>query len=123
MKYKYKFVNEEIEIEVSEEWAEILSEEDVKEYNNDKTETRRHLSLDVNRGNGRWLFAPGMDYALVLCELSEATADLTEKQLDALYEVNICGMHLCDYAKTRGIALSSAFERIDSAKKKMKKYL
>ena len=43
MKTKYEFVNGEVvEIEVSEEWAEVLAELDRQEYNNDKKETRRH---------------------------------------------------------------------------------
>ena len=46
MKIKYEFATETVEIEVSEEWANILIDLDRQEYNNHK-ETRRHCSLDA----------------------------------------------------------------------------
>ncbi len=39
MKIQYKFASETIEIEVSEEWSEILIDLDRQEYNNDHKET------------------------------------------------------------------------------------
>ena len=42
MKIKYAFADETVEIEVSEEWGNILIDLDRQEYNNDHAETRRH---------------------------------------------------------------------------------
>ena len=47
MKIKYVFCNEEVEIEVSEEWGAIILDMDREERNNNQTETRRHCSLDA----------------------------------------------------------------------------
>ena len=41
MKYKYEFVNETVEIEVNDEWENLLEEMDYKEALNDRKETRR----------------------------------------------------------------------------------
>ena len=46
MKIQYKFANESVEIEVSDEWGEILIDLDRQEYNNDHKETRRHYHLE-----------------------------------------------------------------------------
>ena len=47
MKYNYEFLDETVEIEISEEWAAVLYEFDKREYNNNHTETRRHITLDA----------------------------------------------------------------------------
>ena len=46
MKIQYKFANESVEIEVSDEWGEILIDLDRQEYNSDHKETRRHYHLE-----------------------------------------------------------------------------
>ncbi len=53
-KYEYSFSNESVNIEVSDEWADILEELDRIEYNNNHAETRRHVSLDDGE-DGEWL--------------------------------------------------------------------
>ena len=47
MKFKYVFANETVEIDVSEDWANILIDLDRQEYNNTHAETRRHCSLEA----------------------------------------------------------------------------
>ena len=47
MKIKYQFVNESVEIEVDEEWANVVIELDRLEHNSNQTETRRHCSLEA----------------------------------------------------------------------------
>jgi len=54
MKIKYHFNTETIEIEVSEEWGEILVELDRQEYNINHKETRRHTSLDAMKYEERF---------------------------------------------------------------------
>ena len=47
MKIKYEFANETVEIDVTEEWANVIIDLDRQEYNIDHKETRRHCSLDA----------------------------------------------------------------------------
>jgi len=47
MKIKYEFVNETVEIEVSEEWATVIADLDRQDYNTEHKETRRHCSLEA----------------------------------------------------------------------------
>ncbi len=47
MRIKYVFCNEEVEIEVPEEWGDIILDMDREEKNNNKAESRRHCSLDA----------------------------------------------------------------------------
>ena len=47
MKIKYEFVNETVEIEVTEEWATVIADLDRQDYNTEHRETRRHCSLEA----------------------------------------------------------------------------
>lgn len=47
MKVKYVFCNEEVEVDVSDEWGQMLSKLDREENLNDRRETRRHSSLSL----------------------------------------------------------------------------
>lgn len=44
MKIKYQFATETVEIEVADDWGNLVIDLDRQEYNNDHTETRRHVS-------------------------------------------------------------------------------
>lgn len=48
MKIKYQFINESVEIDVSEGWGEILIDIDRQEYNINHKETRRHYSMEAS---------------------------------------------------------------------------
>ncbi len=49
MKYTYRFANGDVnEIEVTEDQAFALTDLDRLEYNNDHTNTRRHISLELD---------------------------------------------------------------------------
>ena len=47
MKIKYQFATETVEIEVTENWGNVIVDLDRQEYNNNHTETRRHCSLEA----------------------------------------------------------------------------
>ena len=47
MKIKYQFATETVEIEVSDDWGNLVIDLDRQEYNNDHKENRRHVSLDA----------------------------------------------------------------------------
>ena len=61
--YKYEFVTEAVEVEISEEWAAVLYELDRREYNNNHTETRRHISLDTVKNNNKAVISQEPDVA------------------------------------------------------------
>lgn len=54
MKIKYEFVDGDVELEVSDEWASVLAELDRLERNNDKKEKRRHYSLEARTYEGAY---------------------------------------------------------------------
>ena len=105
MKIKYEFANEVIEIEVSDEWGMIVLEMDRLNYNNDKKETRRHLSLDTGYDLGSWLMSDEYDP----CRIVQAVC----------FE----GMSITEFAKRKGISQPAASQRLKTAKKRLKKYL
>lgn len=47
MKIKYQFATETIEVEVTDDWGNLVIDLDRLEYNNDHKETRRHVSYDA----------------------------------------------------------------------------
>ena len=69
MKIKYQFATETVEIEVSDDWGNLVIDLDRQEYNNDHKETRRHYSLDA-------LTFEGEEYG----EVDQAIHSLTEYQ-------------------------------------------
>lgn len=55
MKIKYEFATETVEIEVSEDWGDVLVDLNRQEYNNNHKETRRHTTLNNGYDDGDWL--------------------------------------------------------------------
>lgn len=129
MKIKYEFANEVIEIEVSDDWGEIVIELDRQEKLNDRKETRRHEQLDLALDESPWLKSdeelPDEIVARKLEEgarLRRAMNHLSEKQMDVIKEVYYRGYGITEYARMRGIAHSTASERLRSAEKVLKKF-
>ena len=128
MKIKYEFANEIIEIEVSEEWGSVILEMDRLEYNNDKRETRRHLSLDTCCDIGSWLTVEP-DPAVNLLREEESMqfekklSRLTKAQAEIIRCVLVEGMTLTEFAQSKGITKSAASHRFRTAKDKLKKLL
>ena len=124
-KYTYEFVNETVEIEISEEWEAFLNEEDRKEYNNDHRETRRHEGLDLNQESS-WLKdgSISQEEESVIEEakkilIKKVERILTAKQFDAFIKVCIYGYSITEYAKMTGTNKSVICRRIQSAKRKV----
>lgn len=125
-KYVYEFVNETVEIEISEEWETILKEEDRMEYNTDHRETRRHESLVTNKEGSVWLtddaFGPGeitADEEAREVIMKKAVQILTPKQLDAFVKVCLEGYSIVSYSKQAGCHKSVISRRIKAAKEKL----
>lgn len=129
MKIKYEFANEVIEIEVSDEWGQIVIEMDRQEALNDRRETRRHERLDLTMDESSWLCSgdddPCDSVAKIerLDEIGMALMSLTRKQRDIFVAVHYYGLGITEYASRKGIAHSTASERLKAAEKNMKKFL
>ena len=66
MKITYEYLTgETVEIEVDEQFGEVVLELDRKEYNNNRKETRRHVLLSAINTNSKWFASdkddPGAD--------------------------------------------------------------
>lgn len=123
--YKYEFVNETVEIEISEEWEEILDEADRKEYNINHRETRRHEGLDLSQESA-WLTDDSINQeeAAVIEEakqilIRKAERILTEKQFDAFVNVCVNGYSITEYAKMIKTDRSVVCRRVQAAKRRV----
>lgn len=129
MKIKYEFANEVIEIEVSDEWGMVILEMDRLDYNNDKKETRRHLSLDTGFDQGSWLMSDEHDPGRTVAEEAEQESvkkilsHLTKTQAEIVQAVCFEGLSITEFAKRKGISQPAASQRLMTAKKRLKKYL
>lgn len=129
MKIKYEFVNETVEVEVSDEWAAVIADLNRFERNNDKKEKRRHYSLDA-------CTYEGMDFAVddfgimtfleensEMEQLRQALDKLSIKQRNLVKAVFFEGMSINDYAANEGVDHSAISHRLKTIYKKLKKLL
>lgn len=129
MKIQYKFATETISIDVPDDWGEILIDLDRQEYNNDHKETRRHYSLEGK-------VYEGMDYAAEDSGLEALFAGPTdEERLRAAIQklapdqqamiraIYFDGVSVNDYAARMGVTQSAISHRLQTVKKKLKKFL
>lgn len=129
MKIQYKFATETISIDVPDDWGEILIDLDRQEYNNEHKETRRHYSLEGK-------VYEGMDYAVEDPGLEALFADPTDEErlrtaiqkLDPDQQAMIRaiyfeGVSVNDYAARMGVTQSAISHRLQTVKKKLKKFL
>lgn len=129
MKIKYEFVDGDVELEVSDEWASVLAELDRLERNNDKKEKRRHYSLEARTYEGA-------DYAVedkgisALFEglgdterLNEALTHLSSKQQALIRAIYFEGISLSKYADIMGISQPAISQQLKTVYKKLKKFL
>ena len=126
MKIEYQFATETVEIEVSEEWGDVLIDLDRQEYNVNHKETRRHASLEAFNLDGN-LFPSATDVAgSVICKeererLYTAIAKLQPQQQELLRRVYFGGEALADIAREEGIskmALTNRMKKIYAAMQK-----
>ena len=79
MRYTYRFANGDVnEIEVTEDQAFALTDLDRLEYNNDHTNTRRHISLEMAMED------EGMQFGSVACWEQALSADNVNTMLIGL---------------------------------------
>lgn len=147
MKIKYTAVTGEIhEIEVSEEWGEIIFELDRKENNINRKETRRHTSMDGydnidgQADTNSCLTRDAFEFRNHICsESAEMAADLESKytrqyirnmvdrlkpkQRDLIIAIYYNNVSVHDYAKREGVDHSAISHRLHTAYKALKKLL
>ena len=133
MKYTYKYVTgESVEIEVSAELEALLKNEDRLEYNNNHTNTRRHVILDTGRDGGEDCLAVDDENLQALFEGESETARLRralEKLkpeqralIDVLY-LSEKPISQAEYATQLGIAEKSVRQNAWRAREKIKQIL
>lgn len=128
MKIKYEFATETVEIDVEEQWANIVLDLDRQDFNVDRKETRRHCSLEAynlddsllpsdedlvgdvirNQENERLYWAIGM---------------LTPEQQDLVKAIFFEGVSVSDYAASHGVSQPAISQKKETAIKKLKKLL
>ena len=132
MKIKYEFATETVEIEVEDKWAEIILELDRHEYNNNQTETRRHLGFGEFGDEAGWLSSEepetfiriaGQTFSLDDERFEIARKSLSEKQYELYESVYVNGNSINEYAGDNNIDQSTASKRNRVVIKKFKKIL
>ena len=123
MKFKYKFNNETIEIEVAEEWGNILLDLDRQESNNNQTEKRRHCSLNALDQDDNLLPADG-DFERDFLdddELRQHLDKLSPRQRYLLMEIHINGRSQTEIAAEEGVSVAAVHQALKRAEEKFKK--
>ncbi len=128
MKIKYKFATETVEIEVPDEWVNILKEEDRLQYNNDHTETRRHESLYAYEEFGDLYPSDADTLGDVLAaesreQLMAAVRKLTPLQQELIDALFFRDIKLIDYAAQRGVSPAAISKQKKVALRTLKKIL
>ena len=100
MKYKYYFCNEAVEVDVPEEWAQILQDLDQEEKNNNRRETRHTSSLEEFDPDD-WHMASGEDIEATTISLAD-----TERLKKAMFRLPPRQRYLIDqvYFENRSYA-------------------
>ncbi|PRR84556.1 RNA polymerase sigma factor [Clostridium vincentii] len=130
MNIKYEFVTGEIvEIEVSNNIAELNIEIEKITYNSNQKERRRHYSLDDMQGHGLQFEDTEVDIVTIV-EKRERDA-LLRNELDKLLpqqnqlikKVFFQGMTIIEIARTEGVSEAAIRNRLNKIYKKLRKTL
>ena len=129
MKYEYITASGIEQIEISDEWYEILADFDRKEQNNNHTETRRHSTLDNNIDDYEWLAVDDENLADLFREatlkekLNLALDQLNEQQKDLVNALFYQNKTQVEYASELGVSQGAISQRLAVIIKKLKKFL
>ena len=127
MKIKYEFANETIEIEVEEEWADIVIDLDRQEYNVNHKETRRHCSLEAyNLDDALLPSDEDVERDVIADEdkkrLYKAIAALTPDQQELVHRVYFNNERLADIAREQGVSRAALTNRMNRIVASLKKF-
>ncbi len=129
MKIKYEFATETVEIEVTEEWADVIKELDRQEYNSNHRETRRHTSLNTGMDRSDWLRSiesdPYCQYEtnVQARRIRKAVSRLTSDQKHLIQKRFLEEMSAEDYAAECNVNSESVYQRTQTIRKHLKKML
>lgn len=128
MKIKYAFATETVEIEVNDDWGNILIDLDRQEYNNQHTETRRHCSLEAL--NLDYAYLPsGEDVEREILSTLDSEAlyaaieNLQPQQQELVKCVYFGGAKLADIAREDGVSKMALTNRMKKILTNLKKSL
>ena len=126
MKYTYAFATGSSQVEVPEEWAQLLAEMDHEEELHNRRETRRHQSLDDLVYEGLDFAAEGdAEDALInrenVRELTEALDTLTQIQRRRLM-MHCAGMTYREIAKLEKVTFTKVGRSMEQAKSKIQNF-
>ena len=126
MKYIYFTATERCEIEVDEQFYDILHAMDKEEYNSDRKHSRRYpLSLSSTAYDGDWM----ADKTDILDELissedceqfHKALSELTQGQQALVERVFIKNEKVVDVAQSLGVSQSAVSHQLQTIRKKLK---
>ena len=125
MKIKYQFATETVEIEVEEEWGNLVIDLDRQDYNNDHKETRRHVSYDALGFDGDALATEDQtltDYA-DNDALYRAIQQLTPNQQYIIRAHYFEDRSFTEIAQTLGVGVSSVTRSAERARNALMKLL
>ena len=125
MKIKYQFATETVEIEVADDWGNLVIDLDRQEYNNDHTETRRHVSYDALDFDGDALATEDRPLTAYADNdaLREAIRQLTPNQQYIIRAYYFEGHTFTEIAQALGVGVSSVTRAAERAKKTLKRFL
>jgi len=129
MKYKYINVTGTSEIEVCEQFNDILTGMDNDWQNSDRKHVRRHpLSLENAKYEGDW-FSDDADPLNIIIQKDEskqiriALSKLTDDQRELVRQLYIVGIAPSEIARREGVNKSAISHRQELIRKKLKIFL
>ena len=128
MKIKYEFANETIEIDVTEEWANVIIDLDRQEYNVNHKETRRHCSLEAYNLDDALLpsdvdVAGDVETADEIERLYTAIARLQPQQRELVKRVYFNNEKIVDIAAEAGVSEAAIRNRLKKIFAALKNFL
>lgn len=129
MQIMYHFPDEDVSIEVPEEWGAILIAFDEAEARSNRAETRRHSSLEGMEYEGEWFAAPNADVLEKILRridseaLRRALPMLTPSQQELVRRVFFLGERPSEIAAAEGVDKSAITHRLKRIYRQLKKTL
>lgn len=128
MKITYTFANGDIcEIETDETLSTIISDLDRQEFNNNHSETRRHVSLDeYNKDDNLLPSNSSVIKEIIYIEefeyLIKAVQTLSFSQRNLFKKHFIDGISVSEIANFEGVSVSAISHKLNRIKNKIKKF-
>lgn len=117
MKIWYRFADGDVEIEISDEWGEVILDMDRREHKNHRRETRRHISLNM-MGEQGVQFAEKPSDEMTIFEMLES---LPTHQQMLVRRIVILGESLSSIAREEGVSRQAIHDRLGRALKQIMK--